>query len=146
MPFSFLSLSPILSKQAIVEQVQPFIIYLLIYLANHRLFAWTYQQPWNSVFLSQQISFSRLISRRNHQPIMAVSWSGCFRCVGQSCVQKPSTKQYLDVTKISMCNGNNYFATPLSVCMIGMFPMRWSELCLEDVWRRRMIYLLIDFW
>jgi hypothetical protein len=25
-------------------------------------------QPWNIIFLSQQISFSRLISRRNHQP------------------------------------------------------------------------------
>ena len=49
MPFSFVSLSPILSKQSIVEQVQPFIIYLLIYLANHRLFAWTYQPGLSSM-------------------------------------------------------------------------------------------------
>jgi hypothetical protein len=33
--------------------------------SNTALFAWTYQ-TWNNVFLLQQISFSRLISRKNH--------------------------------------------------------------------------------
>jgi hypothetical protein len=38
------------------------------------LISLTYQ-PWNSIFLSQQISFSRFISRRNHQPNNDLAYS-----------------------------------------------------------------------